>query len=171
MERRLLLDVVVRERAAVLQQLTFVYQHLLIGGNALLVLDLRLHGFDRVRRLHVQRDGLALLDWMGWIGGWMGATRGETDYQSIHDAVHKPQTRPPARARTVSVLTKICMPLAECTRSSRSSSRSRPCFLDETGDRMAWLGLAWACPLVCVCARGLVLGWLFEDSIGLFPVR
>jgi hypothetical protein len=34
-------------------------QTLLVGGNALLVLDLLLHVLNRVRRVDVQRDGLA----------------------------------------------------------------------------------------------------------------
>ena len=59
MQGGLLLDVVVRERAAVLQLLAREDQALLIGGNALLVLDLLLHVLDRVRRLHVEGDGLA----------------------------------------------------------------------------------------------------------------
>merc|ERR1712185_21742 len=53
------LDVVVRERAAVLELLAREDQALLIGRDALLVLDLRLHVVDRVRRLDLQRDRLA----------------------------------------------------------------------------------------------------------------
>jgi len=56
---RLLLDVVVAQRAAVLQLLAGEDEALLVRGNALLVLYLCLHVLDRVRRLHVQRDGLA----------------------------------------------------------------------------------------------------------------
>jgi len=56
---RLLLDVVVAQRAAVLQLLAGEDQALLLRRDALLVLDLRLHVLDRVRRLHVQRDRLA----------------------------------------------------------------------------------------------------------------
>ena len=59
MQRRLLLDVVVRERAAVLELLAREDEALLVGRDALLVLDLLLHVLDRVRRLDVQRDGLA----------------------------------------------------------------------------------------------------------------
>merc|ERR1719504_233693 len=58
-ESRLLLDVVVRESAAVLQLLAREDQSLLIRRNALLVLDLLLHVVDRVRGLHVQSDRLA----------------------------------------------------------------------------------------------------------------
>ena len=59
MERRLLLDVVVRERAAVLQLLARKDQALLVRGDALLVLDLGLDVVDRVRRLDLKGDGLA----------------------------------------------------------------------------------------------------------------
>ena len=55
----LLLDVVVSERATVLQLLAGEDQTLLIWGDTLLVLDLGLDGLDRVGRLHVKRDRLA----------------------------------------------------------------------------------------------------------------
>merc|ERR1719456_618364 len=58
-ERRLLLNVVVRKRAAVLKLLARKDETLLIRRNALLVLDLLLHVLDRVAGLHVERDGLA----------------------------------------------------------------------------------------------------------------
>merc|ERR1719198_2621381 len=58
MERRLLLDVVIRKRAAVLELLTREDEALLIRRNALLVLDLLLHVVDRVRRLDVEGDRL-----------------------------------------------------------------------------------------------------------------
>ena len=57
-ERRLLLDVVVRG-AAVLPLLAREDEALLIRRDALLVLDLLLHVLDRVASLHVKRDGLA----------------------------------------------------------------------------------------------------------------
>ena len=47
-ESGLLLDVVVRQCASVLQLLSSEDQSLLIGGNALLVLDLGLHVLDCV---------------------------------------------------------------------------------------------------------------------------
>ena len=59
MERRLLLDVVVREGAAVLELLAGEDQALLVGRDALLVLDLGLDIVDGVRRLHLQGDCLA----------------------------------------------------------------------------------------------------------------
>jgi uncharacterized metal-binding protein len=48
MERRLLLDVVVSQRAPVLELLASENQTLLIRRNAFLVLDLGLHLLDRV---------------------------------------------------------------------------------------------------------------------------
>ena len=56
MQRTPLLEIVVRQRPPALQLLAREDQALLVRRNALLVLDLTLHGFDRVRRLHVQRD-------------------------------------------------------------------------------------------------------------------
>jgi hypothetical protein len=56
---RLLLDVVVRQRAAVLQLLAREDQALLIRRDALLVLDLGFDILNSVRALHLQRDGLA----------------------------------------------------------------------------------------------------------------
>ena len=52
------MDVVVREGAAVLQLLTREDQALLVGGDALLVLDLGLDVVDGVGRLHLEGDGL-----------------------------------------------------------------------------------------------------------------
>ena len=59
MQGALLLDVVVGQRSAILQLLACEDQSLLIGRNALLVLDLGLDVIDRVRRLHFKSDGLA----------------------------------------------------------------------------------------------------------------
>jgi len=56
---RLLLDVVVLQRTAVLQLLASEDKTLLIRGDALLVLDLCLHSLDGVGALHLKRDGLA----------------------------------------------------------------------------------------------------------------
>mmetsp|Transcript_11343 Transcript_11343/g.20497 ORF Transcript_11343/g.20497 Transcript_11343/m.20497 type:complete len:227 (-) Transcript_11343:61-741(-) len=58
-EGGLLLDVVVREGAAVLQLLTGKDQALLIRGDSLLVLNLGLHIVDSVGRLHLEGDSLA----------------------------------------------------------------------------------------------------------------
>merc|ERR1711939_624178 len=58
-ESRLLLDVVVGERAAVLELLTSEDEALLVGGNTLLVLDLLLHVLDGVGRLDLEGNGLA----------------------------------------------------------------------------------------------------------------
>jgi hypothetical protein len=57
--RRTLLDVVVRQRAAVLELLAGENQALLVRRDALLVLDFLLDIVNAVRRLHVERDGLA----------------------------------------------------------------------------------------------------------------
>jgi len=58
-EGRLLLDVVIREGAAVLELLPREDEPLLVGRDALLVLDLGLDILDRVRRLDLEGDGLA----------------------------------------------------------------------------------------------------------------
>ena len=54
----LLLDVVVAEGAAVLELLAGEDQALLVGRDALLVLDLGLDIVDRVRGLDLEGDGL-----------------------------------------------------------------------------------------------------------------
>jgi len=58
-EGRLLLDVVVREGAAVLKLLSGEDQTLLVWRNALLVLNLGLDVVDGVGRLNLEGDGLA----------------------------------------------------------------------------------------------------------------
>merc|ERR1712121_284173 len=58
MKSALLLDVVVRQSPAILQLFTGEDQPLLVWGNSLLVLDLGLHIFDGVGRLHLKGDGL-----------------------------------------------------------------------------------------------------------------
>ena len=58
-EGRLLLDVVIRKRAAILELLAREDQALLVGGDALLVLDLAFDHVNRVRALDLERDGLA----------------------------------------------------------------------------------------------------------------
>ena len=55
----LLLDVVVGESAAVLELLAREDEALLVGGDALLVLNLGLHGVDGVGGFHLEGDGLA----------------------------------------------------------------------------------------------------------------
>merc|ERR1719420_2585967 len=59
MERRLLLNVVVRQRATIFELFSCEDQALLIGGNALLVLDLCLDIVDSVRGFDIQSDRLA----------------------------------------------------------------------------------------------------------------
>ena len=58
-ERGLLLDVVVTQRAAVLELLASEDEALLIGGDTLLILDLGLDVVDGVRRLYIEGDRLA----------------------------------------------------------------------------------------------------------------
>ena len=58
MERRFLLDVVVRHSAVILELLAGKDESLLIRRDALLVLNLRLYARDRVRRFHLEGDGL-----------------------------------------------------------------------------------------------------------------
>jgi hypothetical protein len=58
-EGGLLLDVVVTEGTAVLELLSGKDETLLIRGDALLVLDLRLDVVNGVGRLHIKGDGLA----------------------------------------------------------------------------------------------------------------
>ena len=59
MQGRLLLNVVVREGAAIFQLLSSKDQTLLIRRNAFLVLDLGLDIVNGVRGFHIQGDGLA----------------------------------------------------------------------------------------------------------------
>jgi len=58
-EGGLLLDVVVRKSATVLELLSSEDQALLVGRNALLVLDLGLDVIDGVRWLDLESDSLA----------------------------------------------------------------------------------------------------------------
>ncbi|ELU43530.1 hypothetical protein AG1IA_02424 [Rhizoctonia solani AG-1 IA] len=57
-EGRLLLDVVVRQSATILELLASENETLLVRGDAFLVLDLRLDIVDRVGRLNLQGDSL-----------------------------------------------------------------------------------------------------------------
>ena len=59
MEGRLLLNVVVGEGAAIFKLLASEDQALLVGWNALLVLDLGLDIVDGIGRLHLKGDSLA----------------------------------------------------------------------------------------------------------------
>lgn len=55
-KRRLLLDIVVRERTAIVELLAGEDQALLVRWNTFLVADLALHGLDRVARLDFECD-------------------------------------------------------------------------------------------------------------------
>ena len=58
-QRALFLDVVVSERSPIVELFASEDQALLVRGDALLVLDLRLHILDGVARLHLKSDRLA----------------------------------------------------------------------------------------------------------------
>ena len=74
---RTLLDVVVRQGAAILQLLAGEDEALLVGRDALLVLDLSLDVVNRVRGLDLKGDGLACRQW--WqrrcVGLWLAEKR------------------------------------------------------------------------------------------------
>ena len=59
MEGALLLDVIVRQGAAILELLASKDQALLVRGNAFLILDLALDVIDGIRGLDLESDGLA----------------------------------------------------------------------------------------------------------------
>ncbi len=59
MQRRLHPDVVVGQRVPILELLAREDQPKAVRRAALLVLDLRLHGLDRVARFDLERDHLA----------------------------------------------------------------------------------------------------------------
>ena len=59
MQSGFLLDVIVGEGASILELLSSENQTLLIGRNALLILNLRLDIIDSVARLNLEGDGLA----------------------------------------------------------------------------------------------------------------
>ena len=59
MEGRLLLNVIVAEGSAVFKLLAGEDESLLIGRNALLILDLSLHVVNGVRRLDLKSDRLS----------------------------------------------------------------------------------------------------------------
>ena len=108
---RTLLDVVVRERAAVLQLLAREDQALLVGRDALLVLDLRLDVLDRVRGLDLQGDRLAWLGlrlglglglgpsqgdrlaWRGWAARWAAAGEAAVEARCGHSEGSENTTR------------------------------------------------------------------------------
>ena len=59
MKSRFLLDVVVGKGTSILELLSSEDEALLVGWDALLILDLRLHVVDRVGRFNLESDGLA----------------------------------------------------------------------------------------------------------------
>ena len=74
MQRALFLDIVVSEGAAVLQLLAREDEALLIGGDALLVLNLRLDGVNGVRGFNLKSDGFTgegFDKYLHWNGFWI----------------------------------------------------------------------------------------------------
>jgi hypothetical protein len=59
MESALLLDIVIRKSAPILELLSGEDQALLVRGNSLLILNLGLDIIDRIGGLDLERDGLA----------------------------------------------------------------------------------------------------------------
>ena len=59
MKRRLLLNVIVRQRSSIFQLLACKNESLLVRGNAFLVLDFSLDGVDGVGGLNLEGNGLA----------------------------------------------------------------------------------------------------------------
>jgi hypothetical protein len=59
MEGALLLDIVIRKSAPVLELLSGEDQALLVRGNSLLILNFGLDIIDRIGGLDLERDGLA----------------------------------------------------------------------------------------------------------------
>ena len=71
MQGALLLDIIIRESAAILQLLASEDQSLLVWGNALLVLDLRLYIVDSIARFHLKGDGFTRQGLDKAVGGKM----------------------------------------------------------------------------------------------------
>ena len=59
MESGLLLNVVVRQGAAILELLSSEDEALLVGRNALFILNLVFHVVNGIRRLHLESDRLS----------------------------------------------------------------------------------------------------------------
>ena len=77
------LDVVVRQGTAVLQLLACKDQALVVGWNTCLGLDLGLHVVDRLRRVCLDRDGLA----------------GQSPYKALHATVERGRKNPAPNGR------------------------------------------------------------------------
>lgn len=109
MQSRFLLDIVVGKCPSVLQLFSSKDQALLIGWDAFLVLDLRLHIVNRVRRFYLKSDCLTCEN-VRACSHIVGCITG-----------HKRLLTP------VSVFTKICI-LDTCVRAQGSrASRTRSC--------------------------------------------
>lgn len=88
MKGRLLLDVVVGQGAAIFKLLAGKNQALLVWGNALLVLNLRLNVVDGIGRFDLKGDGLAR-HWrwkLAKVKSGVAAIRLHTSlYEDLHD--------------------------------------------------------------------------------------
>jgi len=73
---RLLLDVIIREGAAVFKLLAGENETLLVWGNTFLILDLLLDIIDGVGRLDLEGDGLAGKGLDENLHGWANAVNG-----------------------------------------------------------------------------------------------
>ncbi len=95
MKSRLLLDIVIRESAAVLELLSRKDQTLLVRRNAFLVLDLALDVVDGIGGLDLKSDGLAC------------------DYEDVSIVlllkVGGDDAMRPRKGENLRVLTKICI--------------------------------------------------------------
>ena len=70
MERRFLLDIVVREGATILELFSGEDESLLIGWDALLVLNFRLDIVDSVGGFDIEGDGLAREGFDKYLHDW-----------------------------------------------------------------------------------------------------
>ena len=90
MEGGFLLNVVVGQGAAVLELLASKDKALLIRGDALLVLDLRLHVVDGIRALDLESNGLA----GERLHEDLHSTAEAEDYNRIGKPIREPKDKP-----------------------------------------------------------------------------
>jgi hypothetical protein len=122
-QRAVLLDVVVGESAAVLQPLAREDETLLVGGDALLVLDLGLHGVDSVGRLHFKSDALASQEVLGF------RTMSEVTLESwpFFSTISALRTQPPHACSTpTSLLHRLSSRHTACSLSTSNMDVSSP---------------------------------------------
>ena len=90
MKRRLFLNVVIAESASILELFAGEDESLLIGGDALLVLDFRLDIVDGVGGFDIEGDGLAREGFDKYLHDWN--TRLPTLYSSINSLFEEIQS-------------------------------------------------------------------------------